>query len=154
MQLPGVDKIVGLFEKNADIIGGVYGFMQDPLGDNRGFAGAVPFMFDRITHWKVPKNFVEIYTWAFKDAKNYTAMKNGILAAIIGYFVKEVGGDINPTIRRLGSIIQKVGTGAAVGSAVAAFVFVPAIAASKPDPSLYTGRGGGGHGGGNSGYVY
>ncbi len=114
------------------------------MADGRGISGAIPFMIDRITHWKMPTDLIGMLKWAMQSPY-YSAMKSGAMAAIGGYLLKEL--DINPTLNRVGKILTNVGTGAATGSVAGPLLWLPAITSSPPDPSKYTGSGNSGYGG-------
>lgn len=133
-----VNKLLSKAEAAVPMGMGLYGFLQDPMADGRGFGPQnIRFVIDRLTHWKLPSNVIDMYKWALQMPQ-YSALPNGIMAALAGYVLKEL--DIHPITNKLGGMFQKGGTAAAIGSLIAATLFLPAVTNSPPNPTLYTGN--------------
>ena len=140
MNLGGIDKVLSTLEKNGSLIGGAYGLFQDPLSS----PDPIGYMIDRITHWKIP-DLNYIITYLLHDP-HYSAFPLGIELAIGGWLLKEIGGDIEPHLGRVGGFLQKAGVGAAIGSGIGALLWLPA-----QNPHGFVS---GGSPGGSRGYGY
>jgi len=116
-----VNGIVGKISSNAETIGTLYGVIADPIDAGRGLNGAVPFMTDRLSHWKVPNisttiNQVQNYT-KYKDN-----LKNGAIMWGVGELMKSFG-----VGTKYANLAQKFGKGIIKGTALAAILWLPAI---------------------------
>ena len=129
-----VDKIVSALEARADILGMLYGFLADPLGGGRGLAGAPGFMIDRISRW-APVHPGDVLRLVISWPHVYP-FTPGITAAIGGYILREVAGELDPKIMRLGNFLKKFGVSTAVSSIIAGFLWLPGLlAGSSSSPS-------------------
>lgn len=120
-----VNKILRPIESNAQLIGGAYGFLQDPMGSGHDLNRIIPFALERIKGWKIP-DLTKIADYLMNHPM-YSSFRDGIKAGIIGWILEEVGGGFHPSIKRVGKVIKNLGTGAAIGSGIGALVWLPAI---------------------------
>ena len=129
-----INGIVGKVSSNAETIGTLYGVVADPIDEGRGLNGAVPFMTDRLSHWKVPNisntiSQVQFYT-KYKDN-----LKNGAILWGVGELMKTLG-----VGSKYANMAQKFGKGVIKGTALAAVLWLPAINphGQSPYPSAST----------------
>ena len=144
-----IDGIVTKIEANADKIGMLAGFMVDPMAGGRGLDGAIPFIIDRVTHWKLPT--VQTFTWAFTHPAS--PYREGLKTAVFGY----IGGEILEWFGqgRYGKALKEGAVGFGKGLVIGAAALLPATQSSPPNPNMWTGNGGSsGSALGNRGYAY
>ena len=120
-----VEKIVSTLEARADLLGALYGILADPFGGGRGLLGAPEFMMDRISKWKLVSPG-EVFRLVLSWPAAYPLVP-GITAAVGGYIIREVAGELDPKIMRLGNFIKKFGVSTAISSIIAGFLWLPAI---------------------------
>lgn len=113
--------IVGKVSANAETIGTLYGVIADPIDEGRGLNGAIPFMTDRLSHWKVPN-----ISKTIEQVQNYTKykdnLKNGAILWGVGELMKTLG-----VGSKYANLAQKFGKGIIKGTALAAILWLPAI---------------------------
>lgn len=126
MDIINTKSIVSNLENNVDKIAMLYGVVADPIDGGRGIEGALPFMVDRLSHWKLP-NPQELLFY-IKDP-NYAYMKN-IKNALMLYIGGYIAGDILGQTR-IEKAAKSAATGLIKGTAIAAVAWLPAINSHK-----------------------
>jgi len=120
-----IDRIVGFLERHAATIGAFYGIISDPVY-SVGWEGAIKFMMDRLMMWK-PPDIGKIFSLLTTLPPYAGPFKGGIMSMIAGWLMKEFGGELHPSISRLGAAVQSLGMGTTLGSVIGAFLWLPAL---------------------------
>jgi len=134
MQLAGVpERILSTIERNIDVLAGTFGFIADPLA--QGLDKAIPFAIDRIKKWLpgIMKDPMFPLTFALENPNYY--ISQGAIAALAGWIMEQVTGDIHPVLPRLGSLLKKGGVAIAIGSLIGAYTWLPGLKAEGSSSS-------------------
>ncbi len=108
--------IVNKIEANADKIGFLLAFFSDPMAAGRGIEGALPFVIDRVTQWKLP-NLKHTLWYLTKHPPYRDPLTFGIGAYLLG---EMLGG-------KYGNLSKDIGSGLIKGTVVASLVLLPAM---------------------------
>lgn len=130
-------KILSIAKKLAPIAGVAHAFLGDPMGDGRGIEGAPSFIYSRLAgekglltgHIGNPLITTQL---ALNHPDKYPIF-SGAAAAILGYFMEQVGSKVDGSggigqganiVGGLGSILKRYGVAASLGSLVSAWMYL------------------------------
>ena len=120
-------KITSIVSAVAPVAGVFKGFMSDPMAEGRGLSGALPFIMDRLSQFKIANPIITTQL-ALQGGEDSYPIVTGIAAAIAGYAIKEVGGMLDipgkQAIKNMGNAGIKFGTSMAISATIAAWIWL------------------------------
>jgi len=160
MESDKVSTILDKVESKAGLIGGILGFMGDPMADGRGISSAtLQFMMARIKGWHIP-NVSHTLEIMMQYPQAYPVFDYA-MGAIGGWIMQEAGGVIDGKITAVGRIVKKMSLSALFANIASAFIWIPAVnpggggastASMNPQTSFAVGGPGTPHATGTNGY--
>lgn len=115
-----ISKTLNTLTANAENLATIYGVLADPLYSGKSLEGAMAFMTDRLTHWKIPDPAV-ILDYLMTHPVYGKNMKNALWLYIAGYGADMIGQG------KYSKILQDVAVGLAKGTVLGAVAWLPAI---------------------------
>jgi hypothetical protein len=148
-----VTKILSIAGKLAPIAGAVHGFLGDPMGDGRGFAGAPQFIYDRVIQGQQGPGLLQghignplITTKIALEMPDKYPIMAGVAAGIGGWIAEKVGASVDAgmpgqIIGGFGRFFKKYGFTAAASSIIAAWVYLSPYNDAGTSDGYTAGRG-------------
>ena len=116
------DKVLGVVDKFSPVLGTAAGWVTKPLAVGGGAEGAVDYVWDSISHFKIANPLITTKI-ALTEPDNYPII-HGAIMAIGGMVGEELGESFNSSTVTKGSrAVKKFGAAAFTNSLIAAYVY-------------------------------
>lgn len=131
-----LSQILDKIDSNAEIIGGAFGVLGDPMGNGRGVAGSIPFMVGCLKQWH-PPDPMKIFDLMMAHPQHYH-LSESVMGILAGWGIQEFGGIIDPRISKLGKITKKMSIGSLIGTTIGGFLWLARLNPSGVAPGTHT----------------